>query len=122
MTDSPIIFPPWPRDPNSIRGRAYAEHLAECGTPERAKLYADNQGDLAEAVADLLDNALHLEGCYITPDETTCVCLIGKLRALLPLCAQPRTQGGYFDGEATYWRCVRHIHPSAPDAHVFGQV
>lgn len=94
----------------------------DCGTPEARKLYATDQNDLAEAIADQLDHALHLEGCYIGPEETHCVCLVGRIRALLPSCTEPRTQGGYFDGEATYWRCVRTVHPSDPDRHFFGQV
>lgn len=93
---------------------------ADCCTPELAKLYVCNQDGLVEAVAKLLDGALHLEDCYITPGETTCVCLIGKLRALLPLCNEPRVQDG--KTRDTFWRCVRHVHPSTPDAHVFGQV
>ena len=106
----------------------YPCEYTDCGTAEPAgivhKLYAEPvaHDHLAAEIADLLDHALHLEGCYIGPDDTHCVCLIGKLRALLPLCNEPRTQGGYLDGEATYWRCVRVVHPDSPDLHTFGQV
>lgn len=85
------------------------------------------QAELAEEIADLLDEAVHLEGCYIDPNDTHCVCLIGKLRAVLPQCGETRTlrtpDSIAFDGEGfRMWRCQRVVHPSTPDKHVFGEV
>lgn len=91
----------------------------------RATLYTtpEAQGELVEAVADLLDNALHLEDCYIGPDNTECVCVIGKIRAVLPRCPETRTPMGYPEtpGVPRYWRCGRTVHPSRPHAHAFGE-
>ena len=97
----------------------------DCGTPEPRRLYvtAAEQGQLVEEISDLLDNALHLEGCYIGPDETHCVCVIGVLRAVLPQCGYVETFNRIrSDGVLTDTRsCLRTEHPTAPYQHVFGE-
>lgn len=85
------------------------------GTPDPV----DNPLDeLAEKIAELLEDAVHAEGCYITPDETHCGCLIGRLKGALPQCPA----GGGPRDDSGGWRCVRTVHPTTPDAHVFGAV
>lgn len=66
--------------------------------------------DLAEAIADMLDAALHPEACWISPTETNCSCLIGDVRAALPQCTY----------ESLHYRCLRTVHPSTPDLHYYG--
>lgn len=77
--------------------------------------------DLAEAIAEMLEDAQHPEGCYIGPDETHCVCLIDRLKAVLPQCPAVRPDISPQTNRAT-WRCVRTVHPTTPDRHVFGGV
>ena len=73
---------------------------------------------LAEQVADMLDNAMHLEACWISEDETRCECIIGKLRAVLPRCGHVETIGT----KGLTRQCLSTVHPSAPYKHVFGTV
>lgn len=107
---------------------AWSNRLAEHVTPyTRATLHVEPSahGHLVEDVADLLDNALHLEGCYITPDETVCVCIIGQLRALLPRCEHTEMVKRFLGGgvtETATRRCLRTLHPSAAWKHVYGEV
>lgn len=86
------------------------------------------QADLLGAIEELLDNALHSDECYVSPDDTICFCLIAAVRAALPKCEaikapttlefQPIGNGHI----AKVWRCVRTAHPASPDRHVFGAV
>lgn len=75
------------------------------------------QEELLTALDELLDNALHSDECYVDPDNTTCLCVIGKVRAALPRCEvhQLTTFG-------PPWQCQRTAHPASPDRHVFGEV
>lgn len=82
-----------------------------------ARVFLLSQPELVEGLADLLEDALHSPLCYIDPDETHCMCLIGQVKALLPLC-EATTDNGH----GIKWRCVRTIHPSTPDMHSFGRV
>jgi hypothetical protein len=89
-------------------------------------LYAttEQQHQLAEAIADLCDNAMHLEACYVTPDETECVCLIGKLRATLPECEYTELRNWAWNETEILTesrRCLRTVHPTAYWKHVFGE-
>jgi hypothetical protein len=74
--------------------------------------------NLAEQVADMLDNAMHLEACWISEDETRCVCIISQLRAVLPQCGHVEPVG--VKGRTR--QCLSTVHPSAPYKHVFGTV
>lgn len=99
----------------------------ECATSEAVKLYAtqEQQDALAEELADTLDNARHLEGCYVTPDETACVCVIGRLRAMLPRCAYTELKNKPWNETETLTesrQCLRTVHPSAAWKHVYGEV
>jgi hypothetical protein len=80
------------------------------------------QDDLLTALDELLDNALHSDRCYIGPNDTTCVCVIGKVRAALPLCeaVQDRPMLGE-PRDTSYWRCQRTAHPSQPAQHYFSE-
>jgi hypothetical protein len=71
---------------------------------------------LAETIADMLDNALHLEACWISEDETRCVCIIGALRAVLPRCGHVEMVGA----KKLTRQCLSTVHPSAAYKHVFG--
>lgn len=73
---------------------------------------------LAEQVADMLDNAMHLEACWISEDETRCVCLIAALRAALPRCGHVENIGV----KGLTRQCLSTVHPSAAYKHVFGTV
>jgi len=68
--------------------------------------------ELQAHLADLLEDALHSDDCYINPDETVCVCLIGRVRAVLAHCEERRGQ----------WLCIRPAHPDSPHRHVFASV
>jgi hypothetical protein len=83
-------------------------------------LYAtqEAQDGLAETFAELLDNAIHLEACWISEDETRCVCIIGKLRAVLPRCGHVESVGV----KGLTRQCLSTVHPSAAYKHVFGTV
>lgn len=74
------------------------------------------QEEFLTALDELLDHTLHAEGCYIDPNDTTCVCVIGKVRAVLPACMvkQPPPSG-----EGDLWSCVRTAHLASPDRHVW---
>lgn len=74
------------------------------------------QEELLTAMDELLDNALHSDECFIDPDDTTCVCLIGTLRAALPPCNVHKLM---VFGRP--WRCTRSAHPASPDRHTFGE-
>lgn len=82
-----------------------------------SELAPTSQDDLLTFLDELLDNALHDEGCYVNPDDTVCFCLIGKVRAVLPRCEA--RLAGY---ESLMWACQRTAHPASPDRHVFGAV
>ena len=73
---------------------------------------------LAENITSMLDEAMHLEACWISEDETRCVCIIGKLRAVLPQCGHVEQVG--VKGRTR--QCLSTVHPSAPYKHVFGTV
>jgi hypothetical protein len=73
---------------------------------------------LAETIADMLDNALHLEACWISEDETRCVCIIGALRAALPRCGHVEMVGA----KKLTRQCLSTVHPSESYKHVFGVV
>jgi hypothetical protein len=73
---------------------------------------------LAEQVADMLDTAMHLEACWISADETRCVCLIAALRAALPRCGHVENIGV----KGLTRQCLSTVHPSAAYKHVFGTV
>lgn len=74
------------------------------------------QEEFLTALDELLDHTLHAEGCYIDPNDTTCVCVIGAVRAVLPPCMvkQPPPSG-----EGDLWSCTRSVHPASPDRHVW---
>lgn len=82
------------------------------------RLYSthEDQEALAEEIASRLDEAMHLEGCYIDPNDTHCVCVVGKLRAVLPQC-----EARLIDYPGKPLRCLRIVHPSTPDRHVFAE-
>jgi hypothetical protein len=71
------------------------------------------QADLILALDELLSASQHLPWCEIGPDDTNCLCLIGMVRAVMPMCTHVETQVG-----SRKWRCIRHAHPSDPDNHV----
>jgi len=75
------------------------------------------QEELLTALDELLDNALHGDGCYVDPNDTVCFCLIGTIRNVLPQCAVQKLM---VFGRP--WRCTRTAHPASPDRHVFGAV
>lgn len=93
----------------------------DCGTAEADDTHPlftteGEQAYLVERLAEILDDAMHLEACFVTPDETACVCIVGGVRAVLPACGQAQQHG------ARSWRCLRSVHPSEPDRHYFGEV
>jgi hypothetical protein len=61
---------------------------------------------------------MHLEACWISEDETRCVCIISQLRAVLPQCGHVEQVG--VKGRTR--QCLSTVHPSAPYKHVFGTV
>ena len=73
---------------------------------------------LAENITSMLDEAMHLEACWISEDETRCVCIISQLRAVLPQCGHVEQVG--VKGRTR--QCLSTVHPSAPYKHVFGTV
>lgn len=77
-----------------------------------------SQEEFLTALDVLLDHTLHADECYIDDAQTECVCVIGKVRAVLPPCGatyRPKhPQRG--DRIAT---CLRNAHPASPDRHVF---
>lgn len=83
-------------------------------------LYATQQAhdNLAEELAEKLDNTLHLEDCWISEDETRCECIISQLRACLPRCGHVEQVGT----KGLTRQCLSTVHPSAPYKHVFGTV
>jgi hypothetical protein len=107
-------------------GRDFHDDLAEIESGLNRKfthgtsypLYAtqEAQDGLAETFAELLDNAIHLEACWISEDETRCVCIIGKLRACLPRCGHVESVGV----KGLTRQCLSTVHPSAAYKHVFG--
>ena len=102
--------------------RLLAEVLA---TPDGPELTPEQS--LLVDLTEILTEAQHAPGCYIDPEETHCVCLIGKVKAVLPRCQETRNSyGGPAEparlGEPSepYWRCVLIEHPDNPDGHNFG--
>ena len=84
------------------------------------------QDELLTDLDELLDNALHDDHCYITPNDTVCVCVIGRLRAVLPPCGAVQirkvaTQGAFGGEGRSVWKCLRNAHPASPDRHYFGE-
>lgn len=72
------------------------------------------QDEFLTMLDELLDDTLHDDHCYIHPNDTECVCIIGVIRAVLPPC------GAVVDkGNGVYWKCVRNAHPASPERHVF---
>lgn len=107
---------PYP-DENTTQER-YRQVFALYATPEA-------QQRLAEHLADLLDNAMHLEACYVSPDNTECVCVIGRLRAVLPRCDYTELKNRPWNGTEVLTvsrQCLRTVHPTAHWKHVFGEV
>lgn len=84
------------------------------------RLYATQEAldFLAETVAGMLDAAMHLEECWISDDETRCVCIVGKLRDAIPRCGHVEPIGV----KGLTRQCLSTVHPSAPWKHVFGTV
>lgn len=76
------------------------------------------QDELLTLLDELLDNALHDDRCYIDPDNTTCVCVIGKVRAALPPCGAVYRPANPQRGDRIV-TCHRNAHPASPDRHVF---
>lgn len=103
-----------PQSPEQLLVELEAEPVVELTTQE----------ELLTALDELLDNALHGDGCYIGPEDTVCFCVISTVRAVLPRCPETRTPPGYPEvpGTPRYWRCQRTAHPASPDRHTFGAV
>jgi hypothetical protein len=74
--------------------------------------------NLVEEIARLLDEAMHLEACWISEDETRCVCILGLLRPLLTRCGHVEQVGT----KGRTRQCLSTVHPSAPYKHTFGTV
>lgn len=80
------------------------------------------QEELLTALDELLDNALHGPECYIGPEDTHCVCVIDRVRAVLPRCEAVQERGRLGEpGDTSYWRCQRSAHPASPDRHFFSE-
>jgi len=73
-----------------------------------------SQDELLTALDELLDSSLHDDGCYIDAHDTTCRCIIGRIRAVLPPCGAAQDKGN-----GVFWKCHRNAHPASPDRHVF---
>lgn len=81
-------------------------------TAQVARIHS--QDEFLTVLDELLDNALHDDRCYTHPSDTECVCIIGRVRAVLPPC------GAIVDkGNGVYWKCHRNAHPASPGRHVF---
>jgi hypothetical protein len=76
------------------------------------------QDDLAEEISGLLEEAMHLEACWISEDETRCQCIIAKLQDALPRCGHVERIGT----KGLTRQCLSTVHPSAPYKHTFGTV
>lgn len=74
-----------------------------------------HQDEFLTMLDELLDNTLHDDHCYIGPHDTTCVCIIGRLRAVLPPCGAVKDKG-----HGVYWTCTRTAHPANPNQHYYG--
>lgn len=74
------------------------------------------QEEFLTALDELLDHTLHSEACYIDPNDTNCVCVIGQVRAVLPACEAVWIAG---KGPSSRWTCQRSVHPASPDRHVW---
>lgn len=72
--------------------------------------------ELLTLLDEMLDRTVHSSACHIDPDDTTCFCVIGQLRSVLPPCPvkQPPPSG-----EGDLWHCTRKAHPASPDRHVW---
>jgi hypothetical protein len=72
--------------------------------------------ELLTLLDEMLDRTIHSDACHIDPDDTTCFCVIGQLRSVLPPCPvkQPPPSG-----EGDLWSCTRKAHPASPDRHVW---
>lgn len=93
--------------------------------PPESEPTIHTQEEFLTALDVLLDHTLHADECYCDPNDTVCVCVIGKVRATLPPCGATRIQRvntqGAFGGEGqTVYKCTRNAHPASPDRHVFG--
>lgn len=75
------------------------------------------QEEFLTALDELLDHTLHLDTCYIEPHDSTCVCVIGMVRAVLPACEA--TYPRELTVDPSQWRCVRTAHLASPDRHVW---
>lgn len=110
-----------PREMVCPEGCKHPAHQ-DCVSPEpgRHPLYTtqSDHDELAEHLADLLDSAMHLEACWISEDETRCVCIIGALRAVLPRCGHVEQVGT----KGLTRQCLSTVHPSKAYKHVFGTV
>lgn len=98
--------------------------LAEVLANPEGPVLTDEQ-ELLVALTELITEAQHPVGvCYIDPDDTVCHCLIGRVKAVLPLCRARKTAYGLPFGDtggepSPYWECVLTEHPDNPDRHEF---
>ena len=95
-----------------------AETMRAAGTSYPLYGTQESLDHLAENITSMLDEAMHLEACWISEDETRCVCIISQLRAVLPQCGHVEQVG--VKGRTR--QCLSTVHPSAPYKHVFGTV
>lgn len=72
--------------------------------------------ELLTLLDEMLDRTLHSDACHIDPDDTTCICVIGQLRSVLPPCTATQPPPS---GQGDLWHCTRKAHPASPDRHVW---
>lgn len=100
--------------------------LAEVLASPEGLVLTDEQ-ELLVALTELVTEAQHPVGvCYIDPDDTVCHCLIGRVKAVLPLCKAKKTAYGHpaeldrlGQPPEPYWQCVLTEHPDNPERHEF---
>ena len=92
-----------------------ANELCVGAEPDRA---VSTQDELLTALDELLDNTLHDDRCYIGENDTTCVCIIGAIRSVLPPCGAVYRPAHPQRGDRIV-TCHRNAHPASPDRHVF---
>lgn len=118
--------PQLPQREHADFGRDFHDDLAEIESGLNRKfthgtsypLHSDQftQDMLSETIAGMLDSTMHLEACWISEDETRCVCIISALRAVLPRCGHVEMVGA----KKLTRQCLSTVHPSEPYKHVFG--
>jgi hypothetical protein len=72
-----------------------------------------DQDGLIILVRKLTEEASHAPECYITPDDTHCECVVGKIRDALPRCNYSVT----VHGSPTVYQCLSISHPDQPWKH-----